>query len=116
MITIGIILILLIVYIFIIRPLHLKWGATNGRVKLALTGDEIVKKTHVNATIGISISASTEEIRKSPIAFIRSPNCFLYAIISKVVLSNNYRYETDMTKYTNFDSQLNDIILTWCSM
>ncbi|MDF1549022.1 MAG: hypothetical protein P1P88_14450, partial [Bacteroidales bacterium] len=64
MITIGIILILLIFYIFIIRPWHLKWGATVGEVKLGLPGDEIVKKPDFNATRSISISAPPEEIWK----------------------------------------------------
>ena len=64
MVTLGIILILLITYIFIIRPWHLKWGATKKEVKLTLPGDEVVKKPDFNATRGISISASTEEIWK----------------------------------------------------
>lgn len=64
MITTGIILIVLITYIFIIRPWHLKWGATNKEVKLALPGDEIVKKPDFNATRGISISAPPEEVWK----------------------------------------------------
>jgi hypothetical protein len=58
------IIILLIIYIFIIRPWHLKSGATAKEVKLCLPGDEIVKKPDFNATRGISISASPEEIWK----------------------------------------------------
>ena len=64
MITIFAILILLIIYIFIIRPWHLKWGATANEVIIDLPGDEIVNKPDFNATRGISISASTEEIWK----------------------------------------------------
>jgi hypothetical protein len=64
MITLWIILILLIIYIFIIRPWHLKWGATSKEVKLALPGDEIVKKPDFNATRGISIAASPEKVWK----------------------------------------------------
>jgi hypothetical protein len=64
MITIFIISILLIIYIFIIRPWHLKWGATTKEVKLCLPGDEIVRKPDFNATRGISISAPPEEIWK----------------------------------------------------
>jgi len=64
MTTLWVLLILLIIYIFIIRPWHLKWGATSKEVKLGLPGDEIVTKPDFNATRGISISASTEEIWK----------------------------------------------------
>jgi len=64
MIAIGIIPLLLIIYIFIIRPWHLKWGATKNEVKLSLPGDEIVKKPDFNATRGISIAATPEEIWK----------------------------------------------------
>jgi hypothetical protein len=64
MITLFIVSILLIIYIFIIRPWHLKLGATTKEVKLGLPGDEIVKKPDFNATRGITVSASTEEIWK----------------------------------------------------
>lgn len=64
MTTLLALLILLIIYIFIIRPWHLKWGATTREVKLILPGDEIVKKPDFNATRGISISAPAEEIWK----------------------------------------------------
>jgi hypothetical protein len=58
------IILLLIIYIFIIRPWHLKLGATAQEVKLCLPGDEIVKKPDFNATRGISISAPPDEIWK----------------------------------------------------
>jgi len=64
MITLGTISIILIVYIFIIRPWHLKWGATKNEVNLQLTGDEIVTKPDFNATRGITIKATPEEIWK----------------------------------------------------
>jgi len=53
-----------IIYIFIIRPWHLKWGATKNEVNLQLTGDEIVTKPDFNATRGIIIKATPEEIWK----------------------------------------------------
>lgn len=64
MITIGIIVLLLIIYVFIIRPWHLTWGSTTQEVAFALPGDEIVEKPDFNATRGISISAPAEEIWK----------------------------------------------------
>ena len=64
MAAIGIILILLLIYFLIIRPWHLKWGATTKEVNLDLPGDEIVRKPSFNATRAISISASPEEIWK----------------------------------------------------
>ncbi len=57
MVAIGILILLLISYIFIIRPWHLKWGATEKEVSLSLPGDDIVKKPDFNATRGISIAA-----------------------------------------------------------
>jgi hypothetical protein len=57
-------LILILIYIIIIRPLHLKWGATPREVNLDLPGDNIVLKPDFNATRGISISAPPEEIWK----------------------------------------------------
>ena len=62
--TLFIVSILLIIYIFIIRPWHLKLGATTKEVKLGLPGDEIVKKPDFNATRGIFISAPQKEIWK----------------------------------------------------
>lgn len=64
MIAIGIIVLLLIIYIFIIRPWHLTWGATTKEVDFVLPGDQIVKRPDFNATRGISISAPAEEIWK----------------------------------------------------
>jgi len=60
----GIIVILLIIYLVIIRPWHLKWGATSKEVKLPLPGDALVKKPDFNATRGISIAAPPEDIWK----------------------------------------------------
>ncbi|HPS49175.1 MAG TPA: hypothetical protein PK892_00620 [Bacteroidales bacterium] len=64
MVAIGILILLLISYIFIIRPWHLKWGATEKEVSLSLPGDDIVKKPDFNATRGISIAAPPHEIWK----------------------------------------------------
>jgi len=52
------------VYILFIRPWHLHWGASNEEVKMILPGDEIVSKPDFNATRGISINATADNIWK----------------------------------------------------
>jgi len=52
------------VYILLIRPWHLHWGASNEEVKMILPGDEIVLKPDFNATRGISINATADNIWK----------------------------------------------------
>lgn len=52
------------VYIFLIRPWHLHWGAKVQEVKMILPGDEIVSKPDFNATRGISIHATADNIWK----------------------------------------------------
>jgi hypothetical protein len=42
----------------------LRWGATKKEVALPLSGDEIVKNPDFNATRGITINASHEQIWK----------------------------------------------------
>jgi len=55
---------LTISYLFIIRPWHLRWGATDEEIKLFLPGDTLVAKPNFNATRGISITATPREIWK----------------------------------------------------
>jgi hypothetical protein len=57
-----VIFILLSLYFFIFRPMHLRWGAINEEVKAKMHGDEIVKTAHFNATRAISINATPENI------------------------------------------------------
>lgn len=64
MIAISTIILLLIIYIFLVRPWHLKWGVNATEVGLTLPGDEIVKKPDFNATRGISILAPAKEVWK----------------------------------------------------
>ena len=64
MIATGIIVVLLIIYVRIIRPRQLRWGATSTEVAFVLPGDGIVKKPDFHATRSISISAAAEEIWK----------------------------------------------------
>ena len=64
MIIPGIILALLVFYLFVLRPMHLRWGATNKEVDFVLPGDELVSKPNFNATRVITINAAPEEIWK----------------------------------------------------
>jgi hypothetical protein len=51
-----------LIYFFIIRPIQLRWGATNEEVKIVLPGDELVRRADFNATRAITIGAPTEKI------------------------------------------------------
>lgn len=48
----------------ILRPMHLRWGATIKEVNMSFPGDEICKKPDFNATRAISIKSTPEEIWK----------------------------------------------------
>ncbi|MEP7377849.1 MAG: hypothetical protein ABI675_30900 [Chitinophagaceae bacterium] len=50
------------VYLFIIRPWHLRWGATQKEAEFILPGDSLLLKTDFNATRGITINSSPELI------------------------------------------------------
>lgn len=54
----------ILLYLFILRPKHLRWGATNDEVKLALPGDEVNNNPDFNATRAITINAAPDEIWK----------------------------------------------------
>lgn len=49
-------------YLFIIRPWHLRWGATHEEIVKELPGDNNVQRPDFNATRGISINATPELI------------------------------------------------------
>jgi len=55
---------LAVVYVAVLRPLHLRWGAKDEEVKMTLPGDTMVEKPDFNATRCISIHASPDEIWK----------------------------------------------------
>ena len=59
-----VILILFMLYFFVFRPAYLRWGATNEEVNTKMSGDEIVKTVHFNATRAISINSTPENIWK----------------------------------------------------
>ena len=57
-------LLVFLIYIIVIRPNHLRWGASTDEVNLNLPGDEMVNKPDFNATRGITIESTPEEIWK----------------------------------------------------
>lgn len=64
LIILGLILGLTLIYWLLIRPWHLRWGATGEEINLVLPGDNLVLKPDFNATRGISITATPQEIWK----------------------------------------------------
>lgn len=53
---------LAVIYLLVIRPWHLKWGATREELMLKLPGDTIVQTPNFNATRGITIHSIPELI------------------------------------------------------
>jgi len=49
-------------YALLIRPWHLRWGATDEEVKMTLPGDELVEHPQLNATHAITIKAPVQKI------------------------------------------------------
>jgi len=45
------------VYALLVRPWHLRWGATDEELKMSLPGDELVEEPKLNATHAITIDA-----------------------------------------------------------
>lgn len=52
----------ILLYLFIIRPWHLHWGAAKSEIDLILPGDNLVLKPNFNATRAITVDASPEII------------------------------------------------------
>ncbi len=50
------------VYLFLVRPWHLRWGATDDEVARAMPGDDIIANPTLNTTRAITIRARPEEI------------------------------------------------------
>ncbi len=50
------------VYLRIIRPWQLRWGATDDEVACAMAGDDVVKQPSFNATCAVTIRARPEQI------------------------------------------------------
>lgn len=53
---------MVLIYLFLIRPWHLRWGSTREEVQLSLPGDLLVAKPDFNATRAITIYASPAKI------------------------------------------------------
>lgn len=53
---------LLVLYIILLRPMHLRWGATKEEVNNLYPGDTIVQTAHFNAVRGITINAPASAI------------------------------------------------------
>ncbi len=62
LISVGLFVGLVLIYLFVLRPWHLHWGATKQEVVLKLHGDGIVHKPDFNGTRGITINSSPELI------------------------------------------------------
>jgi hypothetical protein len=55
--SMGATALVLVVYVFAIRPWHLKWGATADEVRRSLPGDDLVRYPRYETTRGITINA-----------------------------------------------------------
>jgi hypothetical protein len=53
---------LLMVYLFAIRPWHLRWGATDEEVRQQMPGDSLIRNATLNTTRAITIQAPPERI------------------------------------------------------
>jgi hypothetical protein len=51
-------------YLLVLRPWHLRWGATDNDLALSLPGDSLVTNPDFNATRGITINSTPEKIWK----------------------------------------------------
>jgi hypothetical protein len=49
-------------YVFLIRPWHLRWGATDDEVRRTLPGDDLVPNPRLNATHAVTIHAPVSEV------------------------------------------------------
>jgi hypothetical protein len=58
----SMLIVLILVYLVLIRPWQLRWGATDDEVNHSLHGDDIVRAPSFNATRAVTIHASSENI------------------------------------------------------
>jgi hypothetical protein len=63
-IIIGLLVGLVLIYLLILRPWHLRWGATDNDLALSLPADDLVTNPDFNATRGITINSTPEYIWK----------------------------------------------------
>ncbi len=64
LIIIGILIGLVIIYVTVLRPWHLRWGATDIDLAFSLPGNSLVTNPDFNATRGITINSTPEQIWK----------------------------------------------------
>ena len=60
----GLLIGLVSLYLFVLRPWHLKWGANKHDLRISLPGDNVVTNPDFNATRGITINSTPENIWK----------------------------------------------------
>jgi hypothetical protein len=60
--VLAIIVLAVVVYLLLIRPWQLRWGATDEEIYSPMPGDELVPDPTYNATRAITIEATPEEI------------------------------------------------------
>jgi hypothetical protein len=58
----SILIVLVLVYLALLRPWQLRWGATDDEIKRSMPGDDIVHKPSFNATRAVTIHESAENI------------------------------------------------------
>jgi hypothetical protein len=46
----------------LVRPWHMRWGATKAEVAAAMAGDDIVRRAQFNATRAVTIEAPPEQV------------------------------------------------------
>jgi len=51
-----------VVYLLVIRPWHLKWGATGAEIEASLPGDDLIPEPHHVATRSVTIHAHVEDV------------------------------------------------------
>ncbi len=61
-IIIIILFVIVILYLALIRPWQLRWGATNAEIKRSMPGDDIVSKPSFNATRAVTVLAPANNI------------------------------------------------------
>ena len=54
--------VLIVLYTFVVRPWHLRWGATDREVTAVLPGDELVSNASFQTTRAITINASAGQV------------------------------------------------------
>jgi len=62
LIIVSTLIVFVLIYLALIRPWQLRWGATNDEIKRTMPGDDIVGEPSFNATRAVAINAPAENI------------------------------------------------------